>query len=69
MGNEKVEARRWYWPIDVMGACCSALDQGSLASDEHAEALAVYAVASAAREADRKIPVPGWLEDFIVETA
>lgn len=66
------EHRNIYWPIDVMCGCVAAID--NLDSPEDAdhrqlrsEALAIYAVASAGREADRKIPVPEWLEDYIAD--
>ena len=62
-----------YWPIDVMCArmkVCDQLDQAD--NPEHQagrwEALAIYAVASAAREADRKIPIPAWLENYVEES-
>lgn len=56
-----------YWPIDVMCACMAALDTIVAEDEARTEALAIYAVASAAREADRKIPIPAWLEKHVEE--
>lgn len=63
----KAEPRPTYWPIDVMVACTAACDDLEHQQGRQ-EALAIYAAASECRERDRKIPVPQWLEGYIVET-
>jgi myo-inositol catabolism protein IolC len=65
--------RAVYWPIDVMVACMVACDALNRADDPEQcetrqEALAIYAVASAAREAGRKMPIPAWLEEYVEES-